>query len=66
LSTKDTETALLALRLGVTEFRFCTMSKFSNEAEILIADTKKQAIEEGYPESAILTLSGDELLKDGV
>lgn len=62
LAEKDIKTALIALELGVTEFRFCTIRQFSDKAQALIAEAKKQATVAGHLEAAISTLSGNQLL----
>lgn len=66
LAAKDIETALLALNLGVTEFRFCTIRRFSGEAQALITEAKNRAVAAGHLESAIAGLDGDELLGEAI
>ena len=62
LAKKDLETALLALKLGIAEFRFCTLRRFSSEAQTLIEEARRQSVTAGYPETAISILEGDQLI----
>jgi len=62
LEMKDVDRALIALELGVAEFRFCTVRQFSNDAQSLISEAKQRAMKAGYPETAISSLSGEQLI----
>jgi hypothetical protein len=61
LSEKDVQTGRLAATLGVKEFSFCTVRKFS-DAALALVDGLRAELREGPRTMAVKVLTGEELL----
>ncbi len=61
LTEKDIRTAKVAADLGITEFSFCTVKRFSDRANELIAQLESE-LKEKPTKMQVKTLQGDELL----
>jgi hypothetical protein len=65
IGDKDIETARLAARLGVRQFYYCTISRFSETSQQRIT-TLKQELESNSIQMSVSSLSGDELLGEAI
>lgn len=65
IGDKDVETARLAARLGVSQFYYCTISRFSESSQQRIEELKRER-EATTPKMAISSLSGDDLLGEAI
>jgi hypothetical protein len=65
IGDKDIETARLAARLGVRQFYYCTISRFSETSQQRIT-TLKQEFESNSIQMFVSSLNGDELLGEAI